>query len=560
MIYELFELEKNVELFTIFYKDKPIGYSSFENIEKTNSKVNGENIYIESASFQYFKVRLTVLGQNDKYKLYIQMAVNWPYEIQEEIKIKLSFLSHVFSKREGERSYNFPFDSKIIQPHRYFIMPFCITDIKTQDVISISFENQFNENWIAWDQNRGIDMIFNIKSLEELKNHEIIIRPSNVFTDIFILDVSMISGGFNGFFRWFKEKERSKLDLSLYNRPELKWYGESILTHFTFMFGKEAYDYEKNEFAMDKILKEGEEFGGFDNLLLWHEYPRLGIDQRNQWNFFDDFPGGRKGIKDIALRANNLGVKVFLPFKPWDQDINTQEDEILGQFVKLLQDTEVNGMFFDTMTSIPSGFRRAADSVNKGFAFCTEGKPRTVENLELITGSWDQFWNKDCVLEINIARYILPEHGSSMISRWHVGISREKFIKRAIWNGSGLVIWQDVFGAWCPFSDEHKALIKKWKKTLKENANIYSGKEATPLLQTLQLTIYCNYFSDGVEEIYSLYNDGDEEVIGPLINLVNENMNSIVEIWNERNVYINGLTICGNILPKEILIVKCKEK
>lgn len=559
LIYEIFELKDDVELFTISYDGKSIGYSSFKVIETSFHEVMGENIYTKILSFENFKVRLVILEVNKKYKLYIQISADWPKGIQGEVKIKLTFLEHVFSNREGERSFHFPYGSKIIQPHRYFIMPLCIIDNKSQDVISIRFENHFNEDFIAWDQNRAIDIIFKIKSFEELKNSEIIIRPSDVFADIFVLDVSKISGGFNGFFKHYKNEERSKLDLSLYNKPELKWYRESVVNHFTYMFGKEAFDYERNEFALEKLLKEGKEFGGYDSLILWHQYPRLGIDQRSQWEFFDDFPGGRKGIKEIVENANSYDVKVFLPFKPWDIDKNVTEEELIDEFVKLLKDTGVNGMFFDTMTSIPLGFRKAADDVDKSFAFCTEGKPRTVKNLELITGSWDQFWNKDCVLEINIARYILPEHASPMISRWHLGESRTKFIKRAIWNGSGIVIWQDVFGAWCPYSDEHKALIKKWKNILKSNAHIYFGKEAIPLFETLQPNIYCNYFSDGSEEIYSLYNHGETKVTGSLVNTMNENLNSVVELWYGKNVYKKDLVLYGEILPKEILIVKCKE-
>ncbi|MCS7041814.1 MAG: hypothetical protein NZR01_03395 [Bryobacteraceae bacterium] len=40
-------------------------------------------------------------------------------------------------------------------------------------------------------------------------------------------------------------------------------------------------------------LDEGErEFGGCDSLVLPHAYPRIGVDERNEFAMYRDMPGG----------------------------------------------------------------------------------------------------------------------------------------------------------------------------------------------------------------------------------------------------------------------------
>ncbi len=53
-----------------------------------------------------------------------------------------------------------------------------------------------------------------------------------------------------------------------------------------------------------------------------------------------------------------------------------------------------------------------------------------------------------------ILRYLLPENNAPMIFRRKIIGVKDLMIKRAIFNGTGIVIWQDIFGAWLPYSSE----------------------------------------------------------------------------------------------------------
>ena len=66
---------------------------------------------------------------------------------------------------------------------------------------------------------------------------------------------------------------------------------------FLFMYDLSFYDREAGRYRIDEVLDDGErEFGGYDIILLWQSYPRLGIDDRNQIDYYRDMPWRAAGL------------------------------------------------------------------------------------------------------------------------------------------------------------------------------------------------------------------------------------------------------------------------
>ena len=127
-------------------------------------------------------------------------------------------------------------------------------------------------------------------------------------------------GDWHAAFDAFKKYIRSSFDFTYYNRPVQKKYRQRLVSHFTFLYGHDIYDPQTNEFRINRFLDEGEEnFGGYDYMLLWHDYPRLGLDDRDQFDFYNELPGGLAGLRRMVKEANSCGVQVFIPYKPWDR-------------------------------------------------------------------------------------------------------------------------------------------------------------------------------------------------------------------------------------------------
>ena len=169
--------------------------------------------------------------------------------------------------------------------------------------------------------------------------------------------------------------------------------------------------------------------------------------------------------------------------------------------------------------------------------------------------------NNDDMPEAFILRYIFPENNAPATNRWAVGKSKDNLINRCIFNGTGIAVWQDIFGAWLPFSPAHKKKLKHWKEILMAHLDTYFGKKPIPLVPTLQKNLYANRFvsDDGMEIIYSVYNAGCESISGALVEC-DPGYVLQGELWSGKVLEKKEGVIVGETAPGEVSIVCLKKE
>eukprot|EP01050_Picozoa_sp_SAG11_P022966 SAG11_NODE_4480_length_1880_cov_0.888827_1_plen_186_part_00 len=59
-------------------------------------------------------------------------------------------------------------------------------------------------------------------------------------------------------------------------------------------------------------------YGGVDSILMWPTYTNIGADDRSQFDLFDAMPGGIEGVKRAVDELHTHGIKVLIPYNPWD--------------------------------------------------------------------------------------------------------------------------------------------------------------------------------------------------------------------------------------------------
>ena len=68
----------------------------------------------------------------------------------------------------------------------------------------------------------------------------------------------------------------------------------------------------------EALSRIADDIGPIDAVLIWHLYPNLGVDDRNQFDLLRDLPGGIPGLRRMVDQFHQHGVKVFFPFLAWD--------------------------------------------------------------------------------------------------------------------------------------------------------------------------------------------------------------------------------------------------
>ncbi len=500
-----------------------------------------------------------VSEKQESYTLLFQVGANWKDSVPQEIFIHLPLFKQMNSQNKWYLPSN-PIQNKnglsVMQLHKEFDLPLCNILPNNKDGISIELRNYppFTD---VWNQNRNVDII-QTTQIDKLLNNKMLLRIENQpLSDVFEFRFFSLTNGWEEAFSGWRERVRQDIDFSEYQREDLKWYDKILYQHFTFAYSKEVFDYETKQFNASKLVQAGKDVGGYDSVLLWFQYPRLGVDQRKQWDFNNDVPDGIEGIKRFTQECQSQGVRVFLPFKPWDIQQDETHESITENIANIVEKTGIDGIWFDTMNSVPDGFRERLDEIRPGIIFCIEGFPATTKSVETITGSWDQHFRTPNMPETFVIRYLFPENNAPVTSRWKVGESKDMLIDRAIFNGTGIAVWQDIFGAWLPFSAEQKSKLKKWKAILLDNFDVFFGSNPIPLYPSLSNNIFINKFisNDKKEEIYCVYNENTLTHQGELFRF-DRPFKGCDELWSGQTIKCNEGVIFGTLKGRGIMIIK----
>lgn len=560
---------KNGEVFLLKTEEREYTSGEFEILDAESCRDETEELLSITAVCRELNLTVNICFLNnlaDAIAIILRMSDSSLPEKRKNYYLHSPFLSSLHLGDSAEERKYFPAaplsgpnGESVMRLHPLIHLPLVLTDREDRYGLSVSFPS-YSDLEVAV-QNRNVEF-WKISNEKDLKQHSVLLRLNESLADVAEFSVCGLTQGWREAFGRVRRDFCGSLDLREYERDDLAWFCNTFLHHFTFLYSKEVYDDQAGRVDLDKLADAGMEFGGYDTAILWHQYPRLGVDQRLQWDFFRDFPEGIRGIEAAVRAAHQRGIQILLPYKPWDISSSQSMDAVGEEMIGLLRETDADGFFLDTMEQVPGGFREAADAVRPGIVFCSELHPNTRESLEILTASWDQFWSIPCMPEIDLLRFILPGHTAPQISRWQNGSGKDMLIKRAIFSGTGLVVWQDVFGSWLPYSAEQKETIRRYKQLWLEYRSYFQGTESIPLYPTEWSGLYCNRFSAEAENadtakgyVYTFYNSSEKEYQGTFIVHRETEPSCCKCLWGIREICLNGNKIEGRIAPKEVAVI-----
>jgi len=352
-----------------------------------------------------------------------------------------------------------------------------------------------------------------------------------------------------------REEMRKSLgyDDGLYRRPDFAWVQSCYSCCFAMMFDEAFYDHVRGRYAIESFLEHGmQRFGGYDAVVLWHAYPRIGFDDRNQFDFYRDMPGGLHGLRELSRAFGERGVKVFIDYNPWDTGTRREGKSDIDVLVELVKAIEADGIFLDTLHEGGQQFRAKLDAARPGVVLESE-LTLPVERIYDHHMSWAQWFKDSDVPRVLWNKWFERRHMMHQIRRWDVDHTGE--LHTAWMNGSGILVWENVFGSWVGWSDRDRSILRAMLPIQRRYVGLFSGERWTPLVETEKANVYASLWEGDGIRLWTLINRSGELAEGVLLTVPHVEGSRYCDLVRGRKLgsSVGGTTsITGQIGPRGI--------
>jgi len=147
--------------------------------------------------------------------------------------------------------------------------------------------------------------------------------------------------------RNYMNSARSKTGFTGDQYSKIPWTQTNIVHAQVHPYDRYIYDRESHQYTVAKYVNyTRSRFGGVDSILFWPTYTQIGVDDRNQYDLHRVLPGGMKGLQKVIEEFHSLGVKVLLPYNPWDylsRDERVSDAEALDSLISMIYDKDLEG-------------------------------------------------------------------------------------------------------------------------------------------------------------------------------------------------------------------------
>lgn len=316
-----------------------------------------------------------------------------------------------------------------------------------------------------------------------------------------------------------KWRDRTRRELSyddgLYERSDLRWAARCFSCGFVMMCDLKFHDPDTGRFTVDSFLDEGvRDFGGYDAIVLWHAYPRIGFDDRNQFDFYRDMPGGLPGLLALSRLCRARGVRVFVNYNPWDTGTRRDHRSDIDALAELVGAIEADGIFLDTLHRGADEFRARLDATRPGVVLESELE-LPVEGIAAHHLSWAQWFKDGEVPGVLRNQWFERRHRMHQIKRWHRDHTEE--LHTAWMNGGGMLVWENVFGSWLGWNARDRASLRAMLPIQRRYASLFAGEGWTPLVPTLAEDVHASSWEGNGVRLWTLVNRSNRPVEGILL-------------------------------------------
>jgi len=338
-----------------------------------------------------------------------------------------------------------------------------------------------------------------------------------------------------------------------YRGREFAWVPSCYSCCFAMMYDQRLYDPARGRYTIERFLEEGiKEFGGYDAIVLWHAYPRIGFDERNQFDFYRDMPGGFAGLRELSRAIHGCGVKVFLDYNPWDTGTRREGKSDAEMLAEVAGAIEADGIFLDTLHEGMQELRTKLDAVRPGIVLESE-LTLPAARIRDHHMSWAQGFSDSEVPGVLWNKWFERRHMMHQIQRWNHDHTSE--LQMAWMNGSGMLVWENVFGTWMGWSSRDRAILGSMLPVQRRYVGLFSGESWTPLVPTEAARAYASLWQGGGVRLWTVVNRSDRSIEGTLLRVPHVEGADYFDLIAGREVRHKGgseVLLNGHIRPRGI--------
>ena len=311
--------------------------------------------------------------------------------------------------------------------------------------------------------------------------------------------------------RWRREAlRRTGYDGSAY--AGLPWTAGCFAVALVWLWDEALYDHEAGRFTPEEFLDAAErDFGGFDGVVLWHAYPVIGLDGRNQFDFYRDVPD----LPGLVAALRRRGVRVFLDYNPWDVGTRREPVDDEAALAGLVRTLDADGVFLDTLKEGAAGLVAA---LGPGVALESESRV-PLRRIRDHAMSWAQWFADSPVPGVLRARWFERRHQLHHTRRWHRDHLEE--LQSAWLNGTGILVWEAVFGVWVGWNARDRATLRGMLRVQRSHTEWFTDGQWTPLADHPGggAPVYASRWDLRGTPLWTVVNRGDDRYEGPWLTL-----------------------------------------
>jgi len=331
---------------------------------------------------------------------------------------------------------------------------------------------------------------------------------------------------------------RMGYDDSEYRRPELLWTQRNFIQPQMMAEERCFYDPAAGQYTVTRYLKDlDDRYGGIDSVLIWHVYPNIGIDNRNQWDLARDMPGGVPALRQMVEEFHRRGVRVFFPSMPWDTGTRDVGQPYWIATARLMAEIGADGVNGDTFDGLPRAYRTASDTTGHPVAFEPEGAPRADEALMWNNQSWG-YWKYPFAPMVSKLRWLEPRHMINVCDRW----ARDKTdnLQAAFFNGVGYESWENIWGIWNQITPRDAEALRRVAHIERQFADLLVGRDWEPYAPTLQYGVFATRFPGEGRTLWTLVNRNEFDVSGEQIEVPHHEGVRYYDLWNGVELHLRA--------------------